>query len=81
MKERLPEDARNVLTYGEYGFVIAYRDVFCNGWEPIWKDQETDTPYLLDCTITHWMPLPDPPNSDNNTNTFSEVSGKVTVGM
>jgi hypothetical protein len=28
-----------------------------------------------------YEPFPDPPKSDNNTDTFSEVSGKVKVGM
>jgi hypothetical protein len=61
VKDRLPTNNVNVLTYGEYGYVIAYRDIACNCWEPIWSDAETGTPYLMDCTITHWMPLPDPP--------------------
>lgn len=61
VKERLPENTNNVLIYGGYGYIIAYRDIVGNCWEPIWVDQETGTPYVMDCDVTHWQPLPEPP--------------------
>ena len=79
VKERLPE-----YDWIENQFIVSTK----TGWvcalffEPGvgFFDGETRDNYWRDC-VTHWMPLPEPPNSDNNTNTFSEVSGKVTVGM
>ena len=59
VKDRLPEQMKKVLTTVEYDFngkhyrhlKIAYYDG--NGkWEPL--SRQTDE-------ITHWMPLPDPP--------------------
>jgi hypothetical protein len=64
VKERLPVNTDNVLIYGGYGYIIAYRDVIGNCWEPIWVDQETGTPYVLDCDVTHWKPLPEPPTEE-----------------
>jgi hypothetical protein len=60
-KDRLPESGINVLTYGEYDFVIAYRDPIYEIWEPTWGDRETGTPYLTDNNVTHWQPLLAPP--------------------
>ena len=59
VKDRLPEQMKKVLATVEYDFngkhyrnlKIAYYDG--NGkWEPL--SRQTDE-------ITHWMPLPDPP--------------------
>ena len=59
VEERLPEDEKAVLCY--YGFddlgmmftgVLSY---FCFDPDPHW--QHADTGF----TVTHWMPLPEPP--------------------
>lgn len=62
VKDRLPEQMKKVLTTVEYDFngkhyrnlKIAYYDG--NGkWEPL--SRQTDE-------ITHWMPLPEPPEAN-----------------
>jgi hypothetical protein len=54
VKDRLPEDDRNVLVYSEIcGIVIADYDT--NGW--------CDQQYNF-IRPSHWMPLPEPPKGE-----------------
>ena len=79
VKDRLPERCGYYWGYSNQGNM---QTVYFLKWKKIFKVwDESYADLIQDNTITHWMPLPEPPNSDNNTNTFSEVSGKVTVGM
>lgn len=72
IKERLPENESLVLLYSNNTIWLVRR---LNAY---WIDDRASTAIK---TNEYWMPLPEPPNSDNNTDTFSEVSGKVIVGM
>ena len=82
VKERLPE------VMGDYLVCLNNRDaiIVWKGWY-FKPDKNFSYHRWTNCfgdklsAVTHWMPLPEPPSSDNNTDTFSEVSGKVTVGM
>ena len=47
---------KSVLVYGKYGYFIAWYD---KGWK---TDINTDGYGMGE---THWMPLPEPPNSEN----------------
>ena len=54
--ERLPDDGQRVLAYDkvEYGIIAA---IYSAG---TWYDQILDTT-VCPIYITHWMPLPEPP--------------------
>jgi hypothetical protein len=56
-KEQLPEDTRTVLAWTVYRACQEHNCVFFNGKH--WYSEETDE--ILDCKVTHWMPLPEPP--------------------
>ena len=72
VKDRLPnfQSTENVITYGEnlyFGFNVdvkhigldkIFRDLRFTGTENIWEETED--------TVTHWMPLPNPPLTDNS---------------
>jgi len=78
VKERLPEPDVDVLVFDGKNIDVTFGEETFDDREFIWFSRIS---YRHFDKITHWMPLPEPPNSDNNTDTFSEVSGKVIVGM
>ena len=53
VEERLPEDMVDILLYGEGRYGMGVRS---NGW---WCCEDMDGTH-----ITHWMPLPEPPEED-----------------
>lgn len=59
----LPPEGKKVLTYSEaYGMVVGSMDDR-HKWGAEHCDYETGEPWLSDeGTVTHWMPLPNPPN-------------------
>lgn len=59
VKDRLPQKYSNVLIYTSFGYVtngmwVPYKNIFVydRGYE-LEKDE-----------VTHWMPLPEPPEED-----------------
>ena len=58
VKDRLPEDDRNVLVYDDHDiqFWVAWHDESNNKW----YTQEGDRVY----GVTHWMPLPKLPEGE-----------------
>ena len=53
VSERLPQDDQRVLVWSQSnGLHIAYLD-----WQRQWRDADDN----YGKKITHWMPLPDPP--------------------
>lgn len=58
VKEKLPEDDRNVLVYDDNDdeLYIAWYEEYNNRW----YSQESERLY----GVTHWMPLPEPPKGE-----------------
>jgi len=83
VKERLPEPKQRILAHTIYGYItITHYNLLDTDGDLIgFFFINSQFASIQSSVITHWMPLPEPPNSDNNTDTFSEVSGKVIVGM
>ena len=60
--DKKPETGKEVLTYGEYGYEVAFIDED-GKWNAKSTDYETGEPWLRDKGIvTHWMYLPLPPD-------------------
>lgn len=54
VKDRLPEEYKDVLAFGDEGLIIAqYYGEYLGGWATS-INKSTDN-------ITHWQPLPEPP--------------------
>ena len=72
VEDRLPKSIINkVLVYCENGY-IGYGYYADYKGEKIWYNRESGKPFsawdIDDCNsykVTHWMPLPDPPNKNN----------------
>ena len=61
VKDRLPENIANrVLVVCERSNGVFY----AHYEKPFWINLETDKPFIS--TVTHWMPLPEPPKGDND---------------
>jgi len=59
VEERLPTAGEEVLSFSEnYGHVVARLDG--GKWYAIHTDTETGEPWIRE-EVTHWMPLPEPP--------------------
>jgi hypothetical protein len=59
----LPPFREEVLTFGSEGRVIGYLSD-AGIWFSCHCDNETGEPWLCDPgTVTHWMPLPEPPEA------------------
>ena len=59
-EDRLPENIANrVLVVCERSNGVFY----AHYEKPFWINLETDKPFIS--TVTHWMPLPQPPKGDN----------------
>lgn len=58
VRDRLPEQDQMVLTWS-YDEIIAWGAIKHGVWSAI-RDE-----YGQEITITHWMPLPEPPKDDN----------------
>ena len=68
VKDRLPEDNVDVIVYavsnnGGYTIVITFHThklygLNIEGWAPPWQY------FFMNYTITHWMPLPEPPKEE-----------------
>lgn len=58
VEDRLPEDLRDVLVYAEHltGGVRTVERAYCN--------QYGDWQEVNGKTVTHWMPLPEPPKEE-----------------
>jgi hypothetical protein len=57
--DELPRPSKEVLCHCEDGIIkIMWRDDFATMW--MWTDGEG--PHLDKDEVTHWMPLPNPPN-------------------
>lgn len=52
VEDRLPTDAKEVLVFTSYKQM--WIDIYC-----IWGDE--NAPSWGDDNVTHWMPLPEPP--------------------
>ena len=61
VSERLPNDGEFVLTYKNGQFEVQEYEKRRNGWI------SGDWFWSL-CTVTHWMPLPEPPEEGGNGN-------------
>jgi len=61
VKERLPKEEEEVLTFGRLGCVVGYYSEELNDWQATYADCETGEPWLKDGEVTHWMDLPDAP--------------------
>ena len=67
--ERLPENIANrVLVVCERSNGVFY----AHYEKPFWINLETDKPFIS--TVTHWMPLPEPPKGDGDAKMDEEVS-------
>ena len=63
VSERLPEAVVVVLTFGAAGEVLGYVDR-AGRWHSVHCDNETGDPWICDPgAVTHWMPLPAPPEA------------------
>ena len=59
VKDRLPENIANrVLVVCERSNGVFY----AHYEKPFWINLETDKPFIS--TVTHWMPLPEPPKGE-----------------
>lgn len=57
VSERLPEDWENVLVFSKYGFCETAVYLGIPGkWRVTWNHE-----FLEENSVTHWMPLPEPP--------------------
>jgi hypothetical protein len=56
VSERLPEEFQRVLICGAYKFLAVGR-VMNGRWVISWNNDEAKS-------VTHWMPLPEPPKGD-----------------
>ena len=67
VKDRLPEEGRKVVAAGHGGAAVCY---FNKGWELADGVDVlgADGRYSVECDFiaTHWMPLPEPPEADND---------------
>ena len=61
--DRLPETYKSVLIWTDnYTWIIGYLED-CGKWQANHTDYESGEPLIWeDCILTHWMPLPEPPN-------------------
>jgi hypothetical protein len=59
VKERLPEDYRLVLAWGDDVIKLVKRQPNSKGWHSV--NQKT---YWLSDTFSHWMPVPEPPKPE-----------------
>ena len=69
VKDKLPEldcyngkESRTVIVWGVSGLWLALRTNY-DGCGPVWKDTQ-DGIVLYGDEVTHWMPMPDPPQDD-----------------
>ena len=77
--ERLPEKGGQYLVFRQY-FGSGGRDVICftkdgrkvddydfrERWENVWYDYDSEYGYCVTDSVTHWMPLPEPPKDGDN---------------
>lgn len=62
VKKRLPDNFAHVLIYFKKGgMIIGHYSPNVNQWKN--KDNEW-CDYDINCPVTHWMPLPEPPTKD-----------------
>ena len=59
-KDRMPEDGKEVLFYGEMSFMVGGYDAD----EDYWVLTDADTIAYPE-SITHWMELPERPDNDD----------------
>jgi len=69
VKDRLPDWRGNVLVFTQHGVSIGWRD-FCDppNWTLLYDphthlERTLDEAILNQSRITHWMPLPEPPDA------------------
>lgn len=68
VKDDLPSDRNDVLTYSVLGIVIATYSTMHSAsfktkeWHAQYAGYEVDYPDLSSVQITHWMELPEEPN-------------------
>ena len=53
VEERLPEEDTEALAYRSGNIAVEFR------WAKCWENDA-----LSNCTVTHWMPLPEPPKGE-----------------
>ena len=66
VKERLPDFDVDVLAWTGFSCIVCSLETLINGiasWEP---PEGLEATYdmasvVVDCNVTHWMPLPEPP--------------------
>jgi len=59
VNDRLPELGTKCVCFSERKNIYILEHYLCRAWCPI------GIPYSIMDTITHWMPLPQPPEPDN----------------
>ena len=60
VKERLPEPWKQVLIYSRHDFCESALYIGAPGkWRVTWNHEMLD-----DDSVTHWMPLPEPPKGE-----------------
>ena len=65
VSEILPDWYKYVMAASTYfSEPLIIRRVETGGGKDKWKWDFARYVGLIDCTITHWMPLPEPPNGD-----------------
>lgn len=60
VKDRLPDYAKDVIVYDELGWVYPAYHTFAECWRYSFTSKRCSH------KITHWMPLPEPPESEDD---------------
>ena len=58
VSDRFPDDSRDVLTFGSFGFDVACFEMGSND-DPCWWTPGRGVEFK--CSVTHWMELPEKP--------------------
>ncbi len=65
VKDRLPQDKTETIIIFSDGFCVyfgRYYDGDSFDGEPLFKVESSNGHIFRDSEVTHWMPLPEPPN-------------------
>lgn len=65
VKDRLPKEEEEVLTFGSYGYVVGYYSSEVYDWQTTYGE------------VTHWMPLPDKPKEWSHGGPMDSSEGAI----